>query len=281
MFQYIRSGETFVLIGRRDTAPDRCDPLPLATREEARAFLDRNQFLTSSFSSLNEPALRGALQELGVPQVHRLTRPQILAEVAREIGQGRIRVCRSRRVGGMAPPPERVSPTPLPVYQRLGGEAEYEIRLRFQLCPGDANGLGISDLPYVIREGPSPGGAERARGRTNGAGDVTVRIRPSEILTLHILGTQYELDLHPGVQTLDGAAAVSHAGAKKRLDILGYVTGHLQDRVSEGDDSLVDDDRDSPRAQNALQSFQADHGLISSAELTPETKSQLRSRAEI
>ncbi len=121
--------------------------------------------------------------------------------------------------------------------------------LRFQICPGDATGLGIVGVPYIVTRD----GATIAEGETDSDGDVVFAIEAGQTVVVDIFDTQYEIELDEMMNDKG-----STEGVQQRLETLGYMTGYQLTPL--GDENRYDGS-DDPSTQQAIMNYQSDHGL--------------------
>ena len=282
MHTLLKGVETYVVLEAGNQPPPDVSPVSVANADELEQLFILHAILTHSvFGVQNEWTIRRCLRSLGDTNAQRYGRVQLLRQFTARVAQGQIRLYRP--IARPTSTPRGSNPTSPPspaVAASRPSEEEFDVIVRFQVCPGDASGLGIANAPYVVRDGAPPGGAEVARGTTNLFGEVPVgRLRRGAHRTVVVFDTQYDVDLHPGVDPISPSARPCDPSIKKRLDTLGYLTGYLTSPVPVGSDSFVDNEEDRPRCEQGLQAFQADHGLASDAVLTDPTKQQLRQSA--
>jgi hypothetical protein len=139
-----------------------------------------------------------------------------------------------------------------------------EVRVRFQVAGGADDALGIAGLDWqLLRDG-----TELAHGQTGRNGEISVMMTAWETLVLRVLGTDYNLSIHPGLQ-----AETALPGQQKRLDALGYLTGQLLTPIAS---SVPDDGLDGPRTQQAIMNFQCDQNLKIDGLAGGQTRGKIR-----
>lgn len=141
------------------------------------------------------------------------------------------------------------------------------LRIRFQICGGEVDGLGIAGAEYVFTRSDG----ERAEGKTDENGEVKIEYVSGQTHAIRIFGTDYRVRLHRGYEEIG-----TLEGIQKRLDTLGYMTGYLLEPI--GND-VPDDGLDGPRTQQAIMNFQADHGLAIDGVPGARTKEALQDAA--
>jgi len=210
-----------------------------------------------------EDVLEGDRLSLGVP-----TTPEELSrEIERRLRTGELRVLSyspDLGGGGSAPAPE-TPPEPGPAAPEPERRDPIQLKVRFQICGGEPNGLGISGAEYILLRN----GVEIARGSTDGNGEVPIEYLPGEGHVLRLFNTDYPIHLHAGLQPL-----TSLEGLQKRLDVLGYMTGYL---LSPIENDTPDDGDDGPRTQQSVMNFQLDHNLLLDGIVGNQTRNALQS----
>jgi hypothetical protein len=141
------------------------------------------------------------------------------------------------------------------------------LRIRFQICGGTAEGLDVPGADYEVRRG----GTVIRRGTTRPGEDIEIHYRAGQEHRLRIFDTDYVIRPHAGL-----APVTELAGAQKRLEILGYLTGYQLEPL---EDDPPDDSVDGPRTQQAIMNFQADRGLRLDGLLGEETRRSLEEAA--
>jgi hypothetical protein len=263
MFVHLRSVGTYILAEAKD-AP-RGAHIQMLGAEAYESYL-RLQFFTSDRNRAreNETAIRHILTAMRYPFGRRTIRQaQLIQAAAQYLQRGFLRL-----YDLPTPFPTPAATTPHPVQAtplRTSERQPYEIR--FQICPGTAPDIGIAGLPFIVWEGTT----ELARGVTGAAGQLTVEMAEGEALTLEILGNRYELRIVPELPSVPLAGRFNvpyprHAAVKRRLELLGYLTGYLREAVPNSD-TLSQNDQDDPRAHQAIQNFQADQRMESDGEI--------------
>ena len=141
-----------------------------------------------------------------------------------------------------------------------------DVKVRFQIAPGTASGLGIDGAEYVLLIS----GTEIGRDRTNADGEIALPLRAvmDRTLTVRIFETEYAFEIHPGLQAID-----TRRGQQKRLDIAGYMTGYQRSAV--GSDE-PDDGTDGTRTQQSILNLQADSDIGVDGDIGPQTLGAIR-----
>lgn len=141
------------------------------------------------------------------------------------------------------------------------------VKLRFQIAGGTGADLGTANAPFTITLGALQVGA----GQTDANGELTLLIAPGEILEVEVLGTIYNVSFGPAMDAL-----TTLRGQQKRLEILGYLTGHLLIPLA---NTVPDDNTDGPRTRQAALNFQTDQNLLIDADIGTNTRNALRTAA--
>lgn len=141
-----------------------------------------------------------------------------------------------------------------------------DVKVRFQIAPGTAAGLGVDGAEYVLLIS----GTEIGRGTTNADGEIPLPARAvaDRTLTVRIFETEYAFEMHPGLQPIDDLD-----GRQKRLDVLGYMTGYQRGAI---ESDAPDDGRDGARTQQSINNLQADSDIAVDGDIGPQTLRALR-----
>jgi len=130
-------------------------------------------------------------------------------------------------------------------------EKEIPLRIRLLRCPGEVKETGIEGAEWILFRD----GSEVQRGKTGEDGVIDFPYLPGAGHEIHAFDTKYVIRLYGNLDPMD-----KEEGLQKRLDILGYVTGYLQDSIGDALPSSISIPKD-PRGQQGVMNFQADHGL--------------------
>ena len=141
--------------------------------------------------------------------------------------------------------------------------------LRFQFAPGGQAGVGCAGAPFTI----TAAGQQIGGGTTNDKGEVPVPFAHlffAPPVVVHIFDTDYNLTIGPAdvTETLPGW--------QKRLDVLGYLTGH---QLTPMGSDRPDDGTNGTRTLQAVLNFQTDEGLSVDGEIKDKTKAALKREA--
>ncbi len=137
------------------------------------------------------------------------------------------------------------------------------VKLRFQIAGGTGGDLGIGHAPFTVLLD----GAEVAAGQTDANGELILLIVPGETLEVQLLDTTYNVSFGP---VLD--AATTLGGQQKRLELLGYLTGHLLTPLA---NAVPNDGTDGPRTRQAALNLQTDQNLAIDADIGTNTRNAL------
>ncbi len=138
------------------------------------------------------------------------------------------------------------------------------VKLRFQIAGGNGGDLGIADAPFTVFLGDLQIGS----GQTDSNGELSLIIAPGESLQVQMLDTIYNVSFGPAMNALTALP-----GQQKRLEALGYLTGHLLAPLA---NAVPDDNVDGPRTQQAVLNFQSDQNLTIDANIGNNTRNALR-----
>lgn len=159
-----------------------------------------------------------------------------------------------------------------------------EVRVRFQIAPGEGPGLGIDGALFKIRFN----GVVFRQGTTSADGEISIPL--ASLLTgkvlLEFLGTDYDVSLRAFP---DGKLSVltSVGGQQQRLEVLGYLTGYLlrdfllgkTDRANPASPDPANTFDDAP-TQQAIMNFQMDHHLSVDGGMGPKSQTALKKAAK-
>ncbi len=142
-------------------------------------------------------------------------------------------------------------------------------KIRFQIAPGTAGGLGIGGAPFAL----SLAGAILVNGTVTADGEVTIPLLLAlgGGLVLRVFDTDYPITIRDDYQD-----ASTLAGQQRRLDVLGYLSGY---QLRQADNAAADDGKDGPRTQQSIMNFQMDQHLAIDGEVGPRTTAALRREA--
>ena len=141
------------------------------------------------------------------------------------------------------------------------------VKLRFQIAGGTGADLGTANAPFTA----SLGDLQIAAGQTDANGELTLLIAPGEVLQLQVLDTTYNVSFGPVMDAL-----TTLRGQQKRLDLVGYLTGHLLTALA---NSAPDDNTDGPRTRQGALNFQTDQNLAIDADIGTNTRNALSTAA--
>ncbi|MEY2429491.1 MAG: hypothetical protein QOJ40_2376 [Verrucomicrobiota bacterium] len=141
------------------------------------------------------------------------------------------------------------------------------VKLRFQIAGGTGSDLGVVNAPFTV----SLDGLEVASGQTDANGELSLLIAPGETLQVRVLDTIYNVDFAPAMEAL-----TTLHGQQKRLEIVGYLTGHLLTPLA---NAVPDDAVDGPRTRQAALNLQTDQNLVIDADIGTNTRNALRTAA--
>ena len=148
-----------------------------------------------------------------------------------------------------------------------------EKKLRFQLCPGRTNGVGISSVPYKVKRK----GTIVYEGQTDAHGDAKFEIAKGETIYLEIFDSVYAVTLYDkpadyGRRPPQISSTTDRTGLQSRMEVLGYMTGYQ--RQARGSTN-VDIGNDDPQTQQALMNFAVDQHLTADGELSAALATRL------
>ena len=138
-----------------------------------------------------------------------------------------------------------------------------KVSIRFQFGGGADDTLGIADAAWTL----TLNGRTVGQGRTGTDGEVSFFISSSETPTLRIFDTDYEVNLHAGLE-----AITELEGQQKRLDSLGYLTGY---QLNPAGNDEPDDGNDGVNTRQATLNLQTDTNLTMDSVIGSRTRHKI------